>query len=243
MRSYYTQANDSYSRFTPDFLTSKNLNVYLEQNRESLVDFIEKYEKQFGALSTEKKLLELGCGLGGLSLYFSKRGFYTLGIDQSDLAISMAKEISKQNALFCKYRVMDVCLSRLEEKFDLLFDSHLFHCLALKEDRLKYYEFLTQVMDKNSRLFIETMVFDKKMSFPVGYLMQDNGVLYKDLSGKYVPYRAILETHEIESELIEAGFKIKYFYYHSELSFDLFCEYKGMCHESLPKTLRIVVSR
>jgi SAM-dependent methyltransferase len=242
-KKYYEYANDSYKLFTPDFLESKKLDIYLESNRESLVDFLEKYQEQFGSFDKSAQILEAGCGLGGLSFYLSKMGFYTHGVDQSKLAISMAREINKNKSLYAKFTGQDLCNSEASEQFDIVVDSHLLHCLVDKNDRESYLAFVKNSLTDDGLFFLETMCYQAKIQIPIGYEFDASFKLYKEIGDEKIPYRKIIDSIELEQELKSMGFKIKYLYYHNELSFDVFSEYKDLNAESLPKTIRLVASK
>ena len=61
--------DDAYDSFTPDFINKENLskiNSYLDENTESLRDFIDKFMVQFDYQYNWKEMsvLEVGCGIG-----------------------------------------------------------------------------------------------------------------------------------------------------------------------------------
>lgn len=241
-KKYYEYANDSYKSFTPDFLESAKLDLYIEENNESLLKFLESYQEQFGSFSLDKTILETGCGLGGISHYFSKKGYYTLGLDQSSLAISMAKDIAKNKKLYAKFKQQDLCINKAQDKFDIIIDSHLLHCLVDNTDRHNYLSFVKESLSKGGLFFLETMSYHSKIQAPLGYELREDMSLYKETNSIMLPYRKIIESLNLEQELIEIGFKIKYLYYHNELCFSIFDEYPSFSFEHLPKTIRLVAT-
>jgi len=228
--------NKSYAKFTPDFLeNTERLHDYLTENNKSLINFFNRYYEQFPENDLSRlSLLELGSGMGGLPTLIGDRFDSYLGIDFSDIAVSIAKKVYPRG----EFKVFDVLSNKkLSNPFDILFDSHLFHCLSFKDDRLKYYSFLKSHMHEKSRIFIETMVFHKKIKIPASYLFED-GVLYQETDDfKYSPFRSLLTVSEIESELKACGFHIDYLYYHSELTINPYEDKLPV--DQLPHVLRL----
>ncbi len=241
--------NNTYRSFTPDFIHVENLkkiDEYLELNSESLKDFINKYLLQFENQIYPKQLsvLELGSGLGCLSYFLeSKFNSYT-GIDISELAIMNAKQISRIKERNLNFLIGDVTKPdfKLDGNFDFLIDSHLFHCLTDPKDIISYLTFVKKHLSVDGQFLIETMAFHPKLQTPVGYSFDENYILYKEINGKDVPIRSIKKSMDIEETLKQVGFKIKYLYYHNELSFDVFDEYENYPEEFLPKTIRIAAT-
>ena len=74
----------------------------------------------------DKRILDIGCGAGGMSRFFSKHGAkYVLGIDISKNMINQAKSQYSKNI---EYKIMQMEeLDTLNQKFDLIFSSLAFH--------------------------------------------------------------------------------------------------------------------
>jgi 2-polyprenyl-3-methyl-5-hydroxy-6-metoxy-1,4-benzoquinol methylase len=66
-------------------------------NRDNITywHIIRLVEKSVGNFS-DKKILDIGCGVGTLSFYFSNMGAIVLGVDVSDRAIQLAKHTQLQ---------------------------------------------------------------------------------------------------------------------------------------------------
>jgi SAM-dependent methyltransferase len=63
-------------------------------------------------------ILDLGCGPGRDLLFFKKKGYRVLGIDNSEKLIEFAKKYSKADALVMDFREMD-----FTEEFDAIWAS------------------------------------------------------------------------------------------------------------------------
>lgn len=234
--------NKAYEKITPAWLNNKAaVDAYLKENNKTLHEFYEDYRDRFGFSGPVLglKMAEIGCGLGGMSLEFARQGASVTGIDASPLAISCANELSHARGMDIDYRVLD--LSRPQEpigEFDVIFDSHLLHCLISETDRANYYQFIKDSLTPDGVFLLETMVFQKQFRTPIGYFYDENSVLWKDGDGE-VPLRKILPGIELEKELADAGLKINYLYFHAELSFQVFEDYSDYPHQSLPQTARL----
>ena len=73
-----------------------------------------------------KRVLEIGCGRGSLSCYFSDAGFDCTLVDLSKKVIDVAKNIFKKNKLKAKFKVDDTnALEFPDNSFDIIFSIGL----------------------------------------------------------------------------------------------------------------------
>lgn len=80
------------------------------------IKFIDKYLPY--ANDQGKKVLEVGCGLGGFAKILSERGFEVIASDKSTFIIEKAKKLNQN----IKFSVFDVELSnQLGNKYDMIF--------------------------------------------------------------------------------------------------------------------------
>lgn len=87
------------------------------------------------------RIIELGCGAGNYVRYFSKMGFDATGVDISDKAIDMARELATRDGVQCRFFVADVLgdMSDIKDKYDFVYDWELLHHI-FPEDRNTYME-------------------------------------------------------------------------------------------------------
>lgn len=233
--------NEAYTFVTPDFLSVDNKpNVlrYLTENSLSLVLFLKKYFEDIGGLAqlAGKDVLEVGCGLGGLAGELLRHNANVLGVDISELAIIGAKEINQHKGDF---RVFDVCSDKsLNQKFDYIIDSHTLHCLITDSDRRSYFNFIKRHLKPSGIFMAETISFNSEIQEPLGFDLDSDYTLYKEVDQRRQALRKVLPSLELEKEIVDSGLKINTFFYHHELSINIFPEYPSYPVFRQPKVVR-----
>lgn len=75
----------------------------------------------------EKRILDIGCGTGGMSRYFAEHGAkYVLGVDISSKMLKVAKEETQHGNIEYRKLAMED-LPEIKDKFDIVFSSLAFH--------------------------------------------------------------------------------------------------------------------
>jgi cyclopropane fatty-acyl-phospholipid synthase-like methyltransferase len=84
------------------------------------------------------RVLDVGCGTGENALYLASKGYEVMGVDTSPTAIKKAQEKALAVGLDVEFLVHDALdLETLEEVFDTVIDSGLFHIFS-DQDRLRF---------------------------------------------------------------------------------------------------------
>jgi 2-polyprenyl-3-methyl-5-hydroxy-6-metoxy-1,4-benzoquinol methylase len=85
------------------------------------------------------KIIELGCGAGNYIRYFSDLGFDATGVDISEKAIEIARELAQKSGVKCEFIVADVLgdMSEIKTEYDFVYDWELLHHI-FPENRNKY---------------------------------------------------------------------------------------------------------
>jgi len=100
------------------------------------------------------KIIELGCGAGNYVRYFSKMGFDATGVDISEKAIEIARELATKSGVTCEFIAADVLgdMSEINTKYNFVYDWELLHHI-FPEDRNKYIENVSRLLMPQGRYF------------------------------------------------------------------------------------------
>lgn len=187
-------------------------------------------------------VLEMGAGRGGLSLHLARLGAKVTLVDFSPSALSQAEKIFASEG----YEVVTIQGNvthpdvDLPQKYDLIVDSHLLHCLTDDPDRSSYYRLVSDHLTSRGIFIAETMVHRKKLFIPDGFMFDERNVLWQ-MFGKWTPVRRILDSLDLEKELNDAQFDIIYFYYYGQYGFVPHQSFMDIPAEILPASVRLVV--
>ncbi|HUC36000.1 MAG TPA: methyltransferase domain-containing protein [Acidimicrobiales bacterium] len=97
------------------------------------------------------RVLDAGCGTGEHVLMVAERGLDATGVDSSPRAIAAAQRKAADRGLTARFLVWDALkLAELEEHFDTVIDSGLFHVFD-DDHRARYIEALGSVLDPGAR--------------------------------------------------------------------------------------------
>lgn len=123
----------------------------------------ERYKRIISPACVGKRLLEYGCATGGTTFSWARKGAFVYGIDISDEAVKIAKEIADKENLPVEFAVMNAeALQFPEKSFDMIVGTGILHHLDLK----KSYSELSRVLDAGGfALFIEPMGHNPLINF------------------------------------------------------------------------------
>ena len=98
------------------------------------------------------KTIEMGCGAGNYVRYFSKLGYDCAGLDISEHAIRIARNLALTAGARCKFIVADARgdLSEWNSAFDFVYDWELLHHI-FPEDRERYLNNVDRLLNSNGR--------------------------------------------------------------------------------------------
>lgn len=189
---------------------SHSTNVFLKK-------FLTKVSVDFSGL----RVLDLGTGTGTSALYTAKEGAKTIGTEVSKTAIEIARKNAENLGLAVQFIESDILDLHLNQKFDLVIDSTLLHCIVGPEDRQRFYETVKRHIDPNGYLFVNTMISigDMTNSFPKEYFHFEDEILWslgineiterKNINGKsYFPHRTLLSKEKQVQEFCDHGFEL-----------------------------------
>ena len=88
-----------------------------------------KFKETLGDVKN-KKILDVGCGIGALSFYLAQKGAIVTGIDLSKNSIESCKKGAKLRGLNIEFREMNALIPDFEdESFDMIVGSRVIHHL------------------------------------------------------------------------------------------------------------------
>ncbi|HDZ68862.1 MAG TPA: class I SAM-dependent methyltransferase [Phycisphaerales bacterium] len=73
------------------------------------------------------KLLDIGCGEGRIAIFFARNGYEVTAFDLSPQGVEKAKRYADEIGVSIKVFQANLSEFRLEEKFDILFSTGVFH--------------------------------------------------------------------------------------------------------------------
>ncbi|MBA2403290.1 MAG: class I SAM-dependent methyltransferase, partial [Bdellovibrionales bacterium] len=190
------------------------------------------------------KVLEMGSGRGGLGLHLARLGADVTLVDFSPSALEQAEKVFALENFRPKIIQADVTHPdvTLPEKYDLIVDSHLLHCLTSDPERFSYLQLVRDHLKDHGIFAAETMVHRKKLYIPDGFMFDPNNVLWQ-MFGEWKPVRRILDSIDLEKELTMAGFNISYFMYYANYGFVPHKNFLDIPSEILPASVRLVLQK
>ncbi len=188
------------------------------------------------------KVLELGSGRGGVGIHLARLGADVTLLDFSPTALAQAEGLFSLEGLEVKTVTGDVTHPDLNfpQKYDLIVDSHLLHCLTEDPDRSSFYGLVADHLNERGILVSETMVHRKKLFIPDGFMFDERYVLWQ-MFGKWTPVRRILDSLDLEAEINNTQLKIVSFFYYAQYSFIPHRHFMEIPGEVLPASVRMVL--
>lgn len=100
-------------------------------------------------------LIDVGCGTGEHTILAAECGASALGIDLSPLAIELATEKARTRNSSARFLVADALdLKALNQVFDVVIDSGLFHVFTSDAQRQRYTSNLAEVVRLDGKVFV-----------------------------------------------------------------------------------------
>lgn len=172
-----------------------------------------------------KKALDLGCGTGTTAFTLAELGLKVTGIDISETAIEMGRDLAQQQGLEIKFEVGDVLqLESHNKEFDIIYDSHCLHCIVFEEDRRNVLSGVKESLSDDGIFILDTMVmplekYDPAKDFDTLRFSEDYILWHKtkpsaargiiEIDGQHwCAQRRIFPPEKVMAEIAAAGFKV-----------------------------------
>lgn len=152
-------------------LRYSNREIYFQELCKTSTEYILPYIEKISAISPNSKVLEIGCGEGGLLFPFACKGCDVIGIDISSKKINNANAFFKkrgQTGQFISEDIFADCSSIIGQTFDVIIVHDV----------------------------IEHIESDKKLGFLriIKNLLSDNGVVYMGFPAWHMPFGGHQQT-------------------------------------------------
>lgn len=148
-------------------------------------------------IKVKKKLLsiiDIGCGNGRDTFFFLKKGFLTVGLDKSKVAIVKNK---KKNKNFVKF---DICKKNfLKKKYDIIYCRFFLHSINSKQESI-FFDNLKKISKKNTTIYLEFRT-DKDPLLKKGQFLSLNERVFGH-------YRRFININQFKEAVALKGFKI-----------------------------------
>lgn len=146
-------------------------------------------------------IIDIGCGNGRDSFFFSKKFKYVIGIDKSNVAIKNNSKKNTYNNLFFKKIDITTKNINLKKKFNNIYARFFLHTLNLREERLFFHN-LKKLTNKNSIIFLEFRTDKDKLI--------KRGKKISKFERITDHYRRFININDLKKRLMRLKFKIIY---------------------------------
>jgi len=151
-------------------------------------------------LSTKQNILEIGCGNGRDSKYFSSKGHHVTGLDRSAEAIELCKNLySSDEPIEFFYGTITDLAKTNKKKFDLIYSRFVIHAMSLNEE-LEMLKMSYKLLKKNGQLFIECRSTNDPLS--------QKGEILSHTERVFGHYRRFIILDEFVQRLVQVGFEV-----------------------------------
>lgn len=226
MKSYYHAHELAYQQIKENgFIGWGNAKTLTELGDENTDNYLKKTMTLLFPNPQGKKALDVGCGTGTTAFTLAKLGFDVTGVDVSETAIEMGRDLALQQDLKIQFLVNDILkIENSIDKFDLIYDSHCLHCIVFEEDRRLALSNLKKSLTHDGIFILDTMVMPKEkinpaedfetLRFDENFILwhktepsNDYGII--ELNGQHwCAQRRVYPPEKMIDEIKHAGFKI-----------------------------------
>jgi 2-polyprenyl-3-methyl-5-hydroxy-6-metoxy-1,4-benzoquinol methylase len=150
-------------------------------------------------LSTKQNILEIGCGNGRDSKFFSSKGHHVTSLDTSGEAIELCKSLYSNEPIEFFFGAVTDIKKTEKQKFDLIYSRFVIHAMSMNEE-LEMLKTSYQLLKKNGQFFIECRSINDPLS--------NTGEILSHTERIEGHYRRFIILDELKQRLIQVGFEI-----------------------------------
>jgi 2-polyprenyl-3-methyl-5-hydroxy-6-metoxy-1,4-benzoquinol methylase len=150
-------------------------------------------------LSKKQNILEIGCGNGRDSKFFSSKGHHVTGLDRSGEAIELCKRLYSNEPIEFLFGAVTDIVKTNKKKYDLIYSRFVIHTMSMNEE-LEMLKTSYHVLNKNGQFFLECRSINDPLS-TTGEILSHT----ERIKGHY---RRFIILEELKQRLIQVGFEI-----------------------------------
>ena len=243
--NYSDYYNEAFSKFQG--LTTSELSDQLLPLTRGQLQFVKEGKDNFLRDKDWQglRVLELGSGVGALSLELAKLGAEVSIADFSSTALELAQNLFSHHGLTVKSYLTDLTLPEpgFNQQFDIIIDGHLLHCLTEVHERASYYQLVREHLSGQGIFMCETMVHKKKIFIPEHFKFDTETYTLYQFLGSWKPVRKILDSLDLEAEIQSNKLQIKSFYYYAQMGMVPHASFMDLPVDILPAAVRMILAR
>ena len=241
LSEYYNESYKSLIHLPADKLSAQVLPLSKGQ-----LQFVQEAKNKFLSHRdwSDLRILELGSGVGGVSLELAKLGAKVTICDFSSLAIDLAQKLFSFHGLEVDAFISDLTLPEpgFSGKFDIIIDGHLLHCLTEDYQRASFFKLIKEYLSEEGIFTCETMVHKKKIFIPENFKFDEDTYTLWQFLGSWQPVRKISDSLDLENEIKQHQLSIRSFFYYSQMGMVPHQSFLDLPVEILPAAVRMVLS-
>ena len=150
-------------------------------------------------LSTQQDILEIGCGNGRDSKFFSSKGHHVTGLDRSGEAIELCKSFYSHEPIEFFFGTITDIAKTNKKKYDLIYSRFVIHAMSLNEE-LEMLTMSYRLLNEDGQFFIECRSINDPLS--------EAGEILSHTERIEGHYRRFIILKEFIQRLVQVGFVV-----------------------------------
>lgn len=150
-------------------------------------------------IASGTKLIEIGCGNGRDSSFFSREGHDVTALDPSESAITHCKGADASGRIHYHHGTLPELVETVAGPFDAAYSRFVIHAMPLVEE-VRTLDAAAKVLAPGSKFFIECRSINDQMARQGEVISPTERILGH--------YRRFIVKSELEARLVDAGFRI-----------------------------------
>ena len=150
-------------------------------------------------LNTQQNILEIGCGNGRDSKFFSSKGHHVTGLDRSGEAIELCKNLYSSEPIEFFFGTITDIEKTNKKKYDLIYSRFVIHAMSLNEE-LEMLTMSYRLLNKDGQFFTECRSINDPLS--------RKGEILSHTERVKGHYRRFIILEEFKQRLNQVGFVV-----------------------------------